>query len=114
MLQVQIILNKVLAKILMLNTERGDKVNFVFEDFPVKKIQDEVQVGLPIEAKLMIFVLIITSLFLIVYILLKIKQLKLNQQILLLMKRGVLRNIDQEIEREDVLIGGKHYPLVVI
>ncbi|RAP24034.1 hypothetical protein DID73_01865 [Candidatus Marinamargulisbacteria bacterium SCGC AG-343-K17] len=72
--------DKVMTKILMLNTERGDAINFVFEDFPVNKNVDEVKVGLPIEAKLMIFVLIITSLFLIVYILLKIKQLNINKE----------------------------------
>ena len=63
--------DKILTKILMLNSERGDAINFEFQDFPVSK-KDEVKVGLPIEAKLMIVVLIITSLFLIVYILLKL------------------------------------------
>ena len=55
-------------------------INFEFQDFPVNKNADEVKVGLPIEAKLMIFVLIITSIFLIVYILLKIKQLNINKE----------------------------------
>ena len=72
--------DKVLTKILMLNTERGDAINFEFQDFPINKNADEVKVGLPIEAKLMIFVLIITSIFLIVYILLKIKQLNINKE----------------------------------
>ncbi len=71
--------DKVLTKILMLNNERGDAINFSFEDFPVNKNTEEIQVGLPIEAKLMIVVLIITSLFLIIYIVLKLKQLKLNE-----------------------------------
>ncbi|MGC6367040.1 MAG: FliG C-terminal domain-containing protein [Candidatus Marinamargulisbacteria bacterium] len=71
--------DKILTKILMLNSERGDSINFEFQDFPVTK-KDEVKVGLPIEAKLMIVVLIITSLFLIVYILLKIKQLNINKE----------------------------------
>ncbi len=72
--------DKVISKILMLNSERGDAINFIFEDFPVKSNENEVKVGLPIEAKLMIIVLIITSLFLIVYILLKIKQLNINKE----------------------------------
>jgi hypothetical protein len=72
--------DKVLTKILMLNPERGDAINFEFQNFPINKNADEVKVGLPIEAKLMIFVLIITSVFLIVYILLKIKQLNINKE----------------------------------
>ena len=72
--------DKILTKILVLNSERGDMINFEFQDFPVNKNADEVKVGLPIEAKLMIFVLIITSIFLIVYILLKIKQLNINKE----------------------------------
>ena len=71
--------DKVLTKILMLNSERGDAINFEFQDFPINK-KEEIKVGLPIEAKLMIVVLIITSLFLIVYILLKIKQLNINKE----------------------------------
>ena len=47
--------DKILTKILMLNSERGDSINFEFQDFPVTK-KDEVKVGLPIEAKLMIVV----------------------------------------------------------
>lgn len=72
--------DKVLTKILMLNNERGDIINFVFEDFPVNKNTEEVKVELPIEAKLMIVVLIITSAFLIIYILLKMKQLNINKE----------------------------------
>ena len=64
----------------MLNNERGDIINFVFEDFPVNKNTEEVKVELPIEAKLMIVVLIITSAFLIIYILLKMKQLNINKE----------------------------------
>ncbi|MEK9726831.1 MAG: FliG C-terminal domain-containing protein [Candidatus Margulisiibacteriota bacterium] len=71
--------DKLLTKVLKLNSERGDKINFIFEDFPVKS-QDEIKVGLPIEAKLMIVVLIITSLFIIIYILLKLKQLNINKE----------------------------------
>ena len=72
--------DKVLTKILSLDSERGDVINFVFEDFPVVAAQKEVKVGLPIEAKLMISVLILTSLFVIVYILLKIKQLNIHRE----------------------------------
>ena len=71
--------DKVLTKLLMLNSERGDAINFVFEDFPVNQAE-EIKVGLPIEAKLMIFVLIITSIFVIIYILLSMKQLNLSQE----------------------------------
>jgi flagellar motor switch protein FliG len=71
--------DKLLTKLLDLNSERGDKINFVFESFPMIQNTAEVNVGLPVEAKLMIAVLIITSLFIIVYILLKIKQLDINK-----------------------------------
>ncbi len=71
--------DKMLTKILALDDERGDSINFVFEDFPLNNQTDEVKVGLPIEAKLMIVVLIITSIFLIMYIVLKMKQLKINE-----------------------------------
>tara|TARA_A100001015_G_C15007272_1_gene721314 strand:- start:391 stop:1824 length:1434 start_codon:yes stop_codon:yes gene_type:complete len=71
--------DKILTKILGLNSERGDSINFVFEDFPVNKSGEEIKVGLPIEAKLMIVVLIITSFFLIIYIVLKMKELKIDE-----------------------------------
>ena len=74
---------KILTKTLMIDEERGDIINIVFEKFPIHVAQDEegeVKVGLPIEAKLMIVVLIITSIFLIMYILLQIKQLGINKE----------------------------------
>jgi hypothetical protein len=71
--------DKVLTKILTLNAERGDVINFVFEDFPVNQTE-EIKVGLPVEAKLMIFVLIITSVFIIIYILLSMKQLNISKE----------------------------------
>ena len=72
--------NKLLTKVLSLDEERGDIINFVFEDFPIVAANKEIKVGLPIEAKLMISVLILTSLFVIVYILLKIKQLNIHKE----------------------------------
>lgn len=72
--------NKLLTKVLSLDEERGDVINFVFEDFPIVAANKEVTVGLPVEAKLMISVLILTSLFVIVYILLKIKQLNIHKE----------------------------------
>ena len=81
--------DKVLSKLLMLDFERGDSINFEFQDFPINKLNDEVKVGLPIEVKLMIIVVMITSLFLIVYILLKIKQLNINKEAIRAQKEAV-------------------------
>ena len=62
----------------MIDEERGDIINIVFEKFPIHVAQDEegeVKVE-RIEAKLMIVVLIITSIFLIMYILLQSNSLE--------------------------------------
>ncbi len=70
--------DKVISKILMLNAERGDTINFEFQDFPVHNNADK-PAPLPMEAKLMMGIVMITALFLICYIVLKMKQLKMNQ-----------------------------------
>ncbi len=71
--------DKVLTKLLQLDAERGDAIQFVFEDFPINKAE-KVELGLPFEAKLMIFAIILTSVFVISYILLKIKQINVNKE----------------------------------
>jgi flagellar motor switch protein FliG len=73
--------NKILTKLLNLDMERGDTINFTFENFPIhREPQDEIKVDLPIEAKLMMLMLALTSVFLMVYILLNIKQLNVNRE----------------------------------
>jgi hypothetical protein len=73
--------DKILTKLLNLDMERGDTINFTFENFPIHRApQDEIKVDLPIEAKLMMLMLALTSVFLIVYILLNIKQLNVNRE----------------------------------
>ena len=62
----------------MLNAERGDTINFEFQDFPVQNNADK-PAPLPMEAKLMMGIVMITALFLMCYIVLKMKQLKISQ-----------------------------------
>ena len=71
--------DKIITKLLNLNTDRGDSINFIFEQFPVK-MQEEVKVGMPLEAKIMFGIMALSSVFIIVYILLQIKQLDINKQ----------------------------------
>ncbi len=70
--------DKVLTKLLALDMDRGDKINFIFETFPVKVNQEEAK--MPLEAKMMIGILALTSFFIIVYILLTIQHLNVNKE----------------------------------
>ena len=61
--------DKLITELLELNLDRGDTIDFVFKKFPIHKaVENEVKVGLPIEARLLIFVLINTSLIFSAYL----------------------------------------------
>jgi flagellar motor switch protein FliG len=72
--------DKLLTKLLDLQPERGDGIAVVFEEFPAI-IQSQIQeTKIPLEGKLMMALLALTSVALLVYIMLKIKQLGINRE----------------------------------
>lgn len=71
--------DKVITNILGLDLERGDKLNFLFEGFPIHEKEEEKE-PMPLESLILLGILGVSSVFFIVYILLEIQQINVNKE----------------------------------